>query len=514
MTDSQDLAPSPRRFQSGQITPEQLDPDALKVIHRLKGFGHEAYLVGGCVRDLLLGKTPKDFDVATSARPRQVRRFFKNCRIIGRRFKLAHIAFGRKIIETATFRKSPEQEAPPLAPELPPDSYAPLSDDEMQDSSPAEAPAEAPPVEAEAEAPENEPDLLITDDNIFGNAEEDARRRDFTINALFYDPETHEVIDYIGGYEDLESRTIRTIGAPTIRFKEDPVRIIRAVKFATRLGFSIEDGVYRAMKEVAPELTKSAPPRILEEVLRLLRSGHAAAAFRLLREVGALRVILPEIEGFLEEEERKDEEGRARALRLWRMLELLDESVQGGHTPTTALGMSCLFLPLIQRRTEGAGQGQVDLGRLGTELLAPFARRTRLSRFDFGRMQRICIAQRRFTQKPGRRFRPNRFVHQDYFPEALALFRIQSKATGLDPQVYERWESRALGSPQPQVTAASPPAEKTRDERRGRGPRHGRRPERSRQPRPGSPPKPASPHGSEEDPLLREEERDPTWGDW
>src|SRR5687767_9730670 len=174
------------------IKPEQIDPDAAKVVQRLRRYDFAAYLVGGCVRDLLLGgRKPKDFDVATSATPNELRRLFRNCRIIGRRFRLAHIFFGSKIIETSTFRANPREGE-------------------------EETGGESPPAEGESQ------DLLIRRDNVFGSAEEDARRRDFTINGLFYDLETGQVIDYVKGMADLEARLVRTIGDPDVRLREDP----------------------------------------------------------------------------------------------------------------------------------------------------------------------------------------------------------------------------------------------------------------------------------------------------
>ena len=197
--------------------------------------------------------------------PRQVKRLFRNGRIIGRRFKLVHIVYGSHIIETATFRGDPEE----------------------QDSD----------------------DLLITDDNTFGTAASDARRRDFTINGLFYDPFEREILDYVGGLEDLEDGVLRTIGKPRVRMAEDPVRILRAIKFATRLGFRIEDGTWEAMCLHAPELVRSAPPRVLEEILRILRSGTALGAFRMMRACGALQALLPLVDAFLGARDDPDPSG-------------------------------------------------------------------------------------------------------------------------------------------------------------------------------------------------------------
>ncbi|MEM8714125.1 MAG: hypothetical protein AAGG01_24535, partial [Planctomycetota bacterium] len=195
------------RIPAVDIDPDRLDRDAKRVVKRLQQHGHEAYFVGGCVRDLLIGRRPKDFDVATSARPSEVRRIFRNCRIIGRRFKLAHVFYGDHIIETATFRAAPHE------------------DGQTGDGE----------------------DLLIVDDNEYGTAESDARRRDFTVNALFLDPTTHEILDHVGGLKDLKARTLKTIGDPEVRMAEDPVRILRAVKFATRLDLEIDDPTWEAM---------------------------------------------------------------------------------------------------------------------------------------------------------------------------------------------------------------------------------------------------------------------------
>jgi len=235
-----------------------IDPDADRVVRKLTRAGHKAYLVGGCVRDLLVAKTPKDFDVATSATPNEIKATFRNCRIIGRRFRLAHVFFGSKIIETSTFRANPRDE--------------------------------------------DDHDLLIRRDNVFGNETEDARRRDFTINGLFYDVELEQVIDHVGGLADLDARLIRTIGDPDIRFQEDPVRILRAIKFAARLDFGFEPATWRALLRWRGELSKCAPPRLLEEIHRLMRGGAARRSFELLVETGALAVLSPYLAGLLEGE--------------------------------------------------------------------------------------------------------------------------------------------------------------------------------------------------------------------
>ncbi|HEY0195220.1 MAG TPA: polynucleotide adenylyltransferase PcnB [Kofleriaceae bacterium] len=235
-----------------------IDPDADRVVRKLARAGHNAYLVGGCVRDLLVARKPKDFDVATSATPNEIKATFRNCRIIGRRFRLAHVFFGSKIIETSTFRANPRDE--------------------------------------------DDHDLLIRRDNVFGTETEDARRRDFTINGLFYDVEREEVIDHVGGLADLDARLMRTIGDPDIRFQEDPVRILRAIKFAARLDFGFEPATWNALLRWRGEISKCAPPRLLEEIHRLMRGGAARRSFELLVETGVLDVLSPYLAGLLEGE--------------------------------------------------------------------------------------------------------------------------------------------------------------------------------------------------------------------
>ena len=237
------------------IARELIDPDADKVVRRLSRHGFQAYLVGGCVRDLLLSRTPKDFDVATSATPKEIRQLFRNCRIIGRRFRLAHIFFGSKIIETSTFRANPRE------------------GDDVDDTD----------------------ELLIKRDNVFGTDTEDARRRDFTINGLFYDVEAEKVIDHVGGLADLERRVVRTIGDPDIRFREDPVRMLRAVKFAARLGLEIEPQTLAALVQHRGEIAKCAQPRVLEEIYRLLRGGAARRSVELLIDTGLAGVMSPQL---------------------------------------------------------------------------------------------------------------------------------------------------------------------------------------------------------------------------
>ncbi|MEM1451411.1 MAG: polynucleotide adenylyltransferase PcnB [Planctomycetota bacterium] len=384
------------------IDPGLLDRDAKRVVRRLQQAGYEAYFVGGCVRDLLIGRRPKDFDVATSAKPNEIRGLFRNCRIIGRRFKLAHIFYADHIIETATFRAAPrEQQA-------------------------------------------GEDDLLIVDDNVYGTAEEDARRRDFTVNALFLDPTTHTILDHVGGIADLERRTLRTIGDPEIRLAEDPVRILRAVKFASRLDLEIDDPTWDAMCDVAPDLEKAAPPRVLEEILRLCRSGSATAAFQMLRDCGALAILVPSLEQYLGLEDDIPE----RAEPFWDLLAALDAHVQmePNDVPTTALLVSILFtLPFeLALEEEDSGDEPPDArlrAAVAWEALQPLSEMTRLSRRDFARARRVLVAQQNFIAPP-ERFSELLFARGEEFAEAFELFRLRTQARGVGLDLVDAWRER------------------------------------------------------------------------
>jgi poly(A) polymerase len=257
------------------ISRRDIDPDALKVLYRLHEHRYTAYLVGGSVRDLLLGRRPKDFDIGTDAHPYQIKKLFRNCWIIGRRFRLAHVKFGPKTIEVATFR-----------------NVVPAGDP----AATTEAESSEPVVVAASPEPGRDAGAgLIHRDNTFGTPEEDAFRRDFTINGLFYDISTFSVIDYVGGLQDLDARVVRSIGDPRVRFVEDPVRMLRAVVMASRLDFDLDPLVVDAIAEHRQLITTASPARLLEEYYKILRSGCAEATFRGLRETGLLALITPEL---------------------------------------------------------------------------------------------------------------------------------------------------------------------------------------------------------------------------
>lgn len=379
---------------------EHLDEDAVRVVKRLVRNGFHAYLVGGCVRDLLLGKKPKDFDVATNARPHDIKGIFRNCRVIGRRFRLAHILFGGgKVIETATFRRDPG--AGELESEI----------DTAEE-----------PLVPRVKSREDDADLLIRHDNVFGEPHEDALRRDFRLNGLFYDVERQEVIDFVGGMRDVEARVLSTIGLPDVRFREDPVRILRAIKFSARLDIGIDPECYDAMVAQREELKKAAKARLFEEVLRLLRGGAAHRSMWLAWEMGVLAVLVPQVSAMLD-----DDAARARdrgVAMTWRRLDAIDAIVADGRVPSDTVLLTALLTGAIEEALDGAREPlEVYEELLGgvTELLA-------LPRRIKERMRVVLGCQRRL-----RSGKVGTLPQREFWHEALDLYEIECRARGVEP---------------------------------------------------------------------------------
>lgn len=361
-----------------KLEDDMIDPDAAKVVRRLTRHGHEAYLVGGCVRDLLVGRRPKDFDVATSARPDDVRRLFRNSRIIGRRFRLVHVLFsGGKVIETATFRRAPEQSG-------------------GRDGD----------------------DLLIRNDNVFGDAHEDAQRRDFTINGLFYDIDRQEVIDWVGGMPDIERRSVHTIGDPVVRFLEDPVRILRAVKFSARLDFGVSPEVYDAIVACRYALRRAAKPRLFEEVLRLMREGAAHRSLWIAWETGVLDVLLPELSTHLADREEHDDI-------VWRMLSEIDRrTTEDGIVPDDTL----LWLALLLEPMREACAGQSDRVQAAHDFLEPIVDRLNVPRRIAEPVRRVMAMLPRVESG-----RVGRFSRSSLYPLAVEVASLRSAALVAEP---------------------------------------------------------------------------------
>ena len=416
-------APEPMVY-AADVPQENIDEDALKVIRRLRRNGHRAYLVGGGVRDLLLGYRPKDFDIATSARPNEVRSLFRNCRIIGRRFRLAHILFaGGKVIEVATFRRDPLEAFDQVEGEF---------NEEMEalDADPGTRRRE-------------DVDLLIRHDNVFGEPHEDALRRDFTINGLFYDSESHSVIDYVGGMKDVLGRVVRTIGAPDMRFREDPVRILRAIKFSARLDLGIDPDVYDAMVAQRDELARAARPRLLEEVLRLLRGGASHRSFWLAWETGCLGVLIPQLAMHLDDDS-------ALARRLWARLDAIDALKQDGQLPSDAVLFAALMLGPIEDAVHGERDPLAAYDGLMDDVVETLAVPRRMKE----RIRNVVYAQRRLASG-----KLGTMTRRDYFDDAATLFAIECDARGAPRPGW-------LDDERPEVEASDEDAPRRRRRRR------------------------------------------------
>lgn len=454
---------APRAQRSGAPRPathehpidiDRIDPDAVKVLRRLTRAGYTAYLVGGGVRDLLLDRSPKDFDIATSARPNEVRNLFRNCRIIGRRFRLAHILFGGgKVIETATFRKDPT-EALDLAEGEALEEIAGFegTDDAAGGSADAELdhPLDGTALVPRRKKRDDDADLLIRHDNVFGEPHEDAIRRDFTINGLFYDIEREEVIDYVGGMTDLERRVVRTIGEPDVRFREDPIRMLRALKFSARCDLGLSPEVYDAIIDNRQELEKSAPPRVLEEILRLLRGGAAHRSVWLAWDTGVLHVVLPELAAYL------DDQGPGTAA-LFGRLGAIDARTRDFGVPTDAVLLAALLL----EPTEEAMDGEDDLVSAYDDFIATPAERLAIPRRMRDRMRLVMLAQRRL-----RTGRHASVMRRDFFPEAALLFSVDRVGRG---ESVPDWATHSLDGPRREVRdvgISRSPAQSAREERR------------------------------------------------
>ena len=392
------------------ISRRRIPENVLKVLYRLHRSGYRAYLCGGSVRDLLMDRTPKDFDIATDAHPMEIRRLFRNSRIIGRRFRLVHVIFQDMIVEVSTFRREPERAAA-----------------------------------------EETDDLLITDDNTFGSPLQDARRRDFTINALFYNIADFSVIDYIGGLDDLAAARVRVIGDPDIRFREDPVRMMRAIEFASRLSFTIEEDTYSAILRHRNEILKASAPRVSEEILELLRRGWSRGAIRLMVDTALLEPLLPEVYRAIKSDG---------APYFWKMLEVLDRTVQAGRKISDAVLLSVLMLPWVIDEIE-AEEGRRTTRMRITEvlifirdLIQPIGARMALPAGTRHHIEQALETLWRLLEPPSDRRSQFRFVYREPFNDALALLELYALSSGKYVDIFHQWHAfaqrvrRAEGEPE------------------------------------------------------------------
>jgi poly(A) polymerase len=371
------------------ISRRNISPNALRVLYKLREAGFAAYLVGGAVRDLLLGGHPKDFDVATDAHPEQVKQLFRNCRLIGRRFRLAHVHYGAEIIEVATFRGTAD------------------------DGSGARELV----------------DGRIVRDNVYGTIEEDAVRRDFTVNALYYAVEDFSVRDYVGGYRDVQGRVLRLIGDPERRFREDPVRILRAARFAAKLGFRIEDRASVALGKLKHLIADAPPARLFDECLKLFLAGHALQSFRVLREHALLDTLLPGFDAALARHP-------ASLQLIESALVSTDERVREGKPVTPAFLFAALLWPALL--LEMSRRGDDDWLSACQDVVASQTARIALPKRFSLPMQEIWLMQPRLDAR--QRKRSSRLLSHPRFRAAFDFLCLRASADPTLQPTVTFWE--------------------------------------------------------------------------
>lgn len=376
------------------ISRSQISSAALKVLYGLKEAGYDAYLVGGCVRDLLLGHEPKDFDVATNASPEQVHKVFKRSRLIGRRFKLVHVRFGREVIEVATFRAPPE-----------------------------------------AEQHVDEQGRIVRD-NVFGTLEQDAWRRDFTINALYYNIQDFSIVDYTGGIADLQAGKIRLIGDVETRYREDPVRMLRAIRFVGKLGLRLDDETEQWISKLAELLTDIPPARLFDESLKLYLSGNAAVTNELLTHYGIFEYLFPQTAELLHQEQ----DGYPRIL-LTKALENTDKRIDEGKPVTPAFLFAALLWEPVRQRWQDYMANNIPaipaIQRAASEVIAEQVQRVAVPKRYTLVTRDIWVLQPRLTQRLGKR--AFRTLAQPKFRAGYDFLLLRNEAGEALEELSEWW---------------------------------------------------------------------------
>ncbi len=396
--------------------------------------GYSAYLVGGCVRDLLLGREPKDFDVVTNADPEEIKKVFRNCRLIGRRFRLAHVHFGREVIEVATFRGAAESK----------------NDDQQ--------------------VLNNEGRLLR--DNVYGTIEEDVWRRDFTVNALYYNIKDFSVVDYVHGMDDHKAAELKLIGDPETRFREDPVRMLRAVRFAVKLGFNIDVNCQHAMHKVADLLSSIPSARLYDETLKLFLSGYGLQTFEMLRHYGLFKVLFPATELSLAQEDS----GFPRQL-LIKALDNSDNRVADGKTVTAYfLFAAFLWEPVQIRARDKMSRGVPEYMAYqdaANEIISQQVKSTALPRHITMAMREVWSLQAKFNSRYGSK--PSRLITHPRFRAGFDFLMLRAETGGVDMELAEWWGKYQEASENDQRKMTQPPSKaaggKSSTRRRGYRPR-------------------------------------------
>ncbi len=390
------------RSQHG-VSRKDISPEALKVLYRLQEAGYKAYLAGGSVRDLLLRRKPKDFDIATDAHPNQVKRLFRNCRLVGRRFRLAHVLFHSCAIEVSTFRA-------------------------LLKAEPA----------AEQGHLFKQRDGLILRDNVFGTPEEDAWRRDFTVNALFYNIADYTILDYVEGLKDLEARLLRVIGDPSVRFGEDPVRMIRALRFAGSLDFQIEDSARAAIFQLRDKLALASRERMYEEFLKIAFCGHAEQVFRGILEFGFLGVLFPELAFWMKE---GGEERSAWCTRVFRQVDVWKKA---GVYPEEPLLWALFFgeyheALAAERERTGARSVEALVQASMDHMLHP-QNRVQIPRKVVHATARIMAMQSLLERMAGQKGR--KLLSRPFFGDAFVYFKFAAGVKNRNREQVAFWTER------------------------------------------------------------------------
>jgi poly(A) polymerase len=415
------------------ISRSNISSNALKVLYRLKEAGYQAFLVGGAVRDLLLGLSPKDFDVATNAHPDQVKQLFRNCRLIGRRFHLAHVRYGYEIIEVATFRAA----------------HTAIDEDNSVDESGHRVLDDR---------------GRILRDNLYGTIEEDVWRRDFTANALYYNIEDFSVWDYVGGFDDARNRVMRMIGDPETRYREDPVRMLRAVRFAAKLDFSIHADTAAPIHKLAWMLDAVPPARLFDEVTKLFLSGSALPAFDTLAKYGLLEHLFPDMAAALGE---APDGPAAKLVRLG--LAGTDDRVKADKSVTPAFLFAVLMWPAIQRAYKRLApvEGEEIQGLADACDQVTLRQQSRVAvpkRFTLP-LRELITMQPRFERREGRR--ALRLLDHPRFRAGYDFLLLRAAAGEADPELAQWWTDIQALPPEEKITAVESTGHDTPPQRTG-----------------------------------------------
>ncbi|MHB8111048.1 MAG: polynucleotide adenylyltransferase PcnB [Syntrophorhabdaceae bacterium] len=401
-----------------RISRKLMSQNALRILYRLHSRGFIAYLVGGCVRDLLLGRTPKDFDIGTNATPGQIKRLFHNSRLIGRRFRLAHVRFQDEIIEVSTFRRT-------------------------ADASEIEDPEELEPGRRHVRHMKDEHGMVLAD-NIFGTPEEDALRRDFTINALAYNIADSSVVDFTTGLADLNARLIRCIGNPRVRFTEDPVRMVRAIRFAASHDFAIEPDTWADICLHAPIISRVSPARLWEEIQKLFLVGFSEPTFALLKRSGLLQPLFPGLFKAIE-----DDTGLLRTIEI--NLRSIDKLVQGGTSVSTALVLASLFGAMVEKSALERHQDGIPRRQAFDEASAAFLGELSSTAQIPGRVAArfgaILALKSSLSKLPPRR--PNILTGRPEFLETLQYLSLAAEINMEHRNALRWWEAYTMENPAP-----------------------------------------------------------------